>query len=337
MDSLQDWPEPVVRVQSLSDSGATVIPPRYVKPPSERPVVNGGSGNHDLSIPVVDFNCADNASAVADACKVWGFFQVINHGVSHELMRRAREDWRQFFHLPMEEKQMYANSPKTYEGYGSRLGTQKGAILDWGTTTSSTSFHCVSRVMTSGQLCLHLYGTKKGKQTLRFLSFRSTRKFLFLLIYKYSTEFTRGTVEEYGREVVSFCERVMKVLALGLGVDEGRLQTAFGGKESGVCMRVNFYPKCPQPDLTLGLSSHSDPGGITVLLPDDQVKGLQVRRGNAWVTVKPVPDSFIVNVGDQIQVSELAVARWLSIFISLLFASLMCVSRWWLNKTVGGL
>jgi len=129
----------------------------------------------------------------------------------------------------------------------------------------------------------------------------------------------------------------MKVLALGLGVDEGRLQTAFGGKESGVCMRVNFYPKCPQPDLTLGLSSHSDPGGITVLLPDDQVKGLQVRRGNAWVTVKPVPDSFIVNVGDQIQVSELAVARWLSIFISLLFASLMCVSRWWLNKTVGGL
>jgi len=65
---------------------------------------------------------------------------------------------------------------------------------------------------------------------------------------------------------------------------------------------VNYYPPCPQPELTLGLSSHSDPGGMTVLLADDRVRGLQVRRRGAWVTVHPVPDAFIVNVGDQIQV-----------------------------------
>jgi len=129
-------------------------------------------------------------------------------------------------------------------------------------------------------------------------------------------------VEEYGREVINFCERVMKVLSLGLGLDEARLQTAFGGAaESGVCMRVNFYPKCPQPDLTLGLSSHSDPGGITVLLPDDRIKGLQVRRGDAWVTVRPVPDSFIVNVGDQIQVSK---QPWRSNFHLFFFSPLVC-------------
>ncbi|MCI01793.1 flavonol synthase/flavanone 3-hydroxylase-like, partial [Trifolium medium] len=33
--------------------------------------------------------------------------------------------------MPMEMKQQYANSPTTYEGYGSRLGVEKGAILDW--------------------------------------------------------------------------------------------------------------------------------------------------------------------------------------------------------------
>lgn len=121
---------------------------------------------------------------------------------------------------------------------------------------------------------------------------------------------SRGTVEEYGREVIKFCERVMRVLSLGLGLEEGHLQRAFGGtaeEGAGVCMRVNFYPKCPQPDLALGLSSHSDPGGITVLLPDDRVRGLQVRRGDAWVTVQPVPDAFIVNVGDQIQVSFIVI------------------------------
>jgi isopenicillin N synthase-like dioxygenase len=93
-------------------------------------------------------------------------------------------------------------------------------------------------------------------------------------------------------------------MSIGLGLDPTRLQDAFGGTDVGACLRVNFYPKCPQPELTLGLSSHSDPGGMTVLLVDDHVKGLQVKKGLEWVTVDPVRDAFIINVGDQIQVSH---------------------------------
>lgn len=94
----------------------------------------------------------------------------------------------------------------------------------------------------------------------------------------------------------------MKVLSINLGLQEDQFQNTFGGEEIGACLRVNFYPKCPQPDLTLGLSPHSDPGGMTLLLPDENVAGLQVRRGDNWITVKPVPNAFIVNIGDQIQV-----------------------------------
>jgi hypothetical protein len=47
-----------------------------------------------------------------------------------------------------------------------------------------------------------------------------------------------------------------------------------------------------RPGLTLGLSPHSDPGVLTVLLADE------------WATVQPVRDAFIVNVGDQIQVTN---------------------------------
>jgi len=113
----------------------------------------------------------------------------------------------------------------------------------------------------------------------------------------------REVFDEYGIELVKLCERLMKVLSINLGLEENFFQNAFGGEDIGACIRVNFFPKCPQPELTLGLSSHSDPGGITLLLPDDQVHGLQVRKGDNWITVEPVRNAFIVNIGDQIQVN----------------------------------
>lgn len=115
----------------------------------------------------------------------------------------------------------------------------------------------------------------------------------------------REVIDEYGKEVVNLCGRLMKLLSMNLGLEENVLQNAFGGENVGACLRVNFYPKCPQPDLTLGLSSHSDPGGMTLLLPDDQVPGLQVRKDHNWITVKPARHAFIVNIGDQIQVTLL--------------------------------
>lgn len=46
-------------------------------------------------------------------------------------MARTRAAWREFFEKPAEVKQAYANEPNTYVGYGSRLGVEKGAKLDW--------------------------------------------------------------------------------------------------------------------------------------------------------------------------------------------------------------
>jgi isopenicillin N synthase-like dioxygenase len=113
----------------------------------------------------------------------------------------------------------------------------------------------------------------------------------------------REVCEEYGREVVQLCELLMRALSKRLGLDEAHFQRAFGGAECGVTLRANYYPRCPQPDLTLGLSPHSDPGVLTVLLADEHVRGLQVRSSaGEWATVQPVRDAFIVNVGDQIQV-----------------------------------
>ncbi|KAK4761997.1 hypothetical protein SAY87_029881 [Trapa incisa] len=282
----QDWPEPVVRVQSLSDSGITEIPSRYVKPISDRPsdviTPSGCDGFFSEgvdSIPIVDLGVEDTSEVrdqVSRACRDWGFFQAVNHGVSPELMDRAREVWRQFFHLPMELKQPYSNSPRTYEGYGSRLGIEKGAILDW-----------------SDYYFLHYLPT----------CLKDFNKWPAL------PASCREVIEEYGKQVVALAGRLMKILSASLGLEEDFLQREFGGDDIGACLRVNFYPRCPQPDLTLGLSPHSDPGGMTLLLPDDHVPGLQVRRNDRWITVKPARHAFIINIGDQIQVLSNAIYK----------------------------
>ncbi|KAL8154310.1 hypothetical protein V2J09_012070 [Rumex salicifolius] len=258
------WPEPIVRVQALSESGLQTIPSRYIKSETDRPDIH----DDEISIPVIDLSAPDSDTTLEKihmACAEWGFFQVVNHGIRPDLMGRARETWRQFFYLPMDVKQGYANSPDTYEGYGSRLGVEKGAILDW------SDYYFLQCVKDNPKLPMQ-------------------------------PPLLREVMEDYLEEVIKLSRRVMKIMSKSLGLKEDALNEAFGGDVTGSSLRANIYPKCPQPDLTLGLSSHSDPGGITVLLPDPDVTGLQVRKDGKWVTVKSAPNAFIVNIGDQVQV-----------------------------------
>lgn len=67
-------------------------------------------------------------------------------------------------------------------------------------------------------------------------------------------------------------------------------------------MRMNYYPPCPQPEKVFGLTPHSDAGGLTILLQISEVEGLQVKKNGFWVPIKPLPNAFIVNVGDILEV-----------------------------------
>ncbi|CAA6654767.1 unnamed protein product [Spirodela intermedia] len=261
------WPEPVIPVQFLAESGITSIPETYVKPPSERPSSDSVDYERDTGIPLVDLGGLERSPTerdatirqIADACKDWGFFQVSNHGVDPYLVKRMRDA----------AKQAYANTPETYEGYGSRLGVEKGAILDWG-----DYFFLIFKPdsLKNREKWPALPHTCKNDRTVRTGTDEAVRTL------------NGGTFDEPGLET-------------------RRLQEAFGGMDGvSVNLRVNFYPRCPHPDLTLGLSAHSDPGILTILLPDERVKGLQIYKDGAWVTVHPVPDTFIINIADQIQI-----------------------------------
>ncbi|GAB4827739.1 hypothetical protein Ancab_034625 [Ancistrocladus abbreviatus] len=65
--------------------------------------------------------------------------------------------------------------------------------------------------------------------------------------------------------------------------------------------QANYYPPCPDPELTLGLIVHTDICALTVVLQTEQVQGLQVIKDEKWVPVDPIPNAFVINVGDQFQ------------------------------------
>ena len=107
-------------------------------------------------------------------------------------------------------------------------------------------------------------------------------------------------MSKYCREVRELGLRLEELIAESLGLEREHIKNVLG--EQGQHMAVNFYPPCPQPELTYGLPGHTDPNALTILLQDLQVSGLQVLKEGKWMAVKPHPNAFVVNIGDQLQV-----------------------------------
>lgn len=66
-------------------------------------------------------------------------------------------------------------------------------------------------------------------------------------------------------------------------------------------MKINYYPKCPQPELALGVEAHTDVSALSFIL-HNMVPGLQLFYGGKWVTAKCVPNSIIVHIGDTLEI-----------------------------------
>lgn len=107
-------------------------------------------------------------------------------------------------------------------------------------------------------------------------------------------------MEAYSLEVHKLAMKVLSLVAQNLGIEVEEMRMLF--EEGMQSIRMNYYPPCPQPELVMGLSPHSDPGGLTILLQVNEANGLEIKKDGVWIPIVPLPNAFIVNVGDSLEV-----------------------------------
>ncbi|XWS12438.1 hypothetical protein CRYUN_Cryun37aG0088800 [Craigia yunnanensis] len=261
---------PVPSVQDVAKEAIGTVPLRYQRPDQDPPFTSINTCSPpELQVPVIDmlrFFSGDfmdvELEKLHHACKAWGFFQLINHGMSSSLVDKVKKGIKGLFNLAIEEKKKLWQRPGDLEGFGQAFVVSKDQKLDWGDMFFMTALPTHLRKP-------HLFPNLP-------LPFRDD-------------------IEAYSAELRNVASKILAFQAKALGMEAEDMRIFEGGWHA---LRMNYYPPCLQPELAIGLSPHSDVVGITILLQINEMEGLQIRKDGAWVPIKPLPDAFVVNIGD---------------------------------------
>ncbi|KAK9168108.1 hypothetical protein Syun_000248 [Stephania yunnanensis] len=218
-------------------------------------------------LPLVDFQDLQ-PKQLGQACRDWGVFRLINHGVPGTLLSGLSEQAMEMFNLSFETKKDQFTDPITYFWSTPALTAQSVA-------QSVRNVNWVEGF--NVPLCqLPLLQTQHPSS---FTSFRSR-------------------LEEYGKHMGRLGRAMFEAMLEDLKLDKENYSSYLA--ESTAFIRAYRYPQCSDATRVSGMDAHTDSSIMTILSQDD-VGGLQVCRDNCWVHVKPVPGTLVVNIGDMMQ------------------------------------
>jgi isopenicillin N synthase-like dioxygenase len=246
-----------------------------------------------LDIPLIDISGPDRAAAWDAAMRQLGFALITGHGIDAALTERLYAQVSEFFARPLAEKTRlrFADSGRGqgYLAMGSEtVGQNAGALPDLceSLTFADPRF---DDAPPDNALDARVYHANLWPDDLPGF---------------------RAAMTDYMAAGRKLALALMRLSAEALGLPEDYFAPFFD--RMNLNLRCVLYPDQvhePAPG-QLRNGPHTDFSGFTILRQDGAPGGLQVKAGDAWIDVKAVPGTFVINAGDLIQ--RWTNDRWLS-------------------------
>ncbi|RHN74551.1 putative oxoglutarate/iron-dependent dioxygenase, non-heme dioxygenase domain-containing protein [Medicago truncatula] len=261
-------------IKGLVDSGLLEVPKIYIQPINER--INKLE-TKPCDMPPIDLSKLNGkehekvVNEIVRAAETLGFFQVVNHCVPLELLESVKDSAHAFFNMPPEKKVVYRQNVSTSlkMRYQTTFAPEIENVLEWK--------DYINMVYSSDEDALQYWPNECKDVALEYLKLSSK-------IVKVILEILIGK--------------------LGVELDDSKIESLIGLK----MVNMNYYPACPNPELTVGVGRHSDAGTITVLLQDG-IGGLYVKAEDEndvgkveWLEIPPIPGALVINVGDALEI-----------------------------------
>ncbi|TYI78094.1 hypothetical protein E1A91_D06G187600v1 [Gossypium mustelinum] len=153
---------------------------------------------------------------IKDACENWDFFELMNHGISHELMDTVEKLTKDNYKKCLEDR---FKEMVTSKG----LGVAQSNIIDMDWESTFFLRHLPES---------NLYEIPDLED-----DYRSVKK----------------VMKQFAVELKKLAEKLLDILCENIGLEQGYLKKVFSGsKWPNFGTKVNNYPPCPKPDLIKG-------------------------------------------------------------------------------------
>jgi isopenicillin N synthase-like dioxygenase len=218
------------------------------------------------------------ARELRQACIDIGFFYITGHGIPASELDELLERGRRFFEQPLEEKmKIHQSESRSREGFWTPGGLAKNA-------PAADIKERFQYNLAPPELVTEAARRRTGDP--RWPDMPGFEAFI------------RSHVEKRA----TLARQLVRAFALSLELSEDYFDDVY--RNFNGSFLYNYYPPIDPAQLKPGqwsFSPHTDYGMFTIL-SQDELGGLQTRNSaGEWIDVPPVPGTFVVNVGDTLQ------------------------------------
>jgi len=97
--------------------------------------------------------------------------------------------------------------------------------------------------------------------------------------------------------------RVLRAFALALGQPEDVFRPIYDGDPHQLLKIIHYPGRDAIEGSDQGVGPHKDSGLLSLVLQDKR-GGLQVEHGGGWIDAVPIPEAFVVNIGEALELAS---------------------------------